>query len=145
MSQDAGAMAEDVREGGCLCGAVRFRATLRQHACNACSCDQCRGWGGGPFMALSCDPVEWSGEIRSYASSEWATRGFCPACGSHLYFRPNAAPESLFEITLGAFDDQSGLSIIGEIYCDENPGAYAFAGLERRLTGAECRAAWGKG
>lgn len=132
----------DFREGGCLCGAVRFRADVRQHRFNACSCDACRRWGTGPFMAVSCASVAFEGEVTRYRSSDWAERGFCAACGGHLFFRP--VPDGAYEISVGALDDQSGLTVTGEIFCDRNVGVYALAGLDSRMTEEECRARWAK-
>lgn len=128
---------KDIREGGCLCGAVRFRATLQQHDFNACSCDTCRRWGTGPFMAVNCADVAFEGEPSRFRSSDWAERGFCAACGTNLFYRVLSSPETSFEISVGALDDQSGLRVTGEIFCDNNPGVYAFAGLQSRLTEAE--------
>lgn len=132
----------DIREGGCLCGAVRFRADVRQHDFNACSCDACRRWGAGPFMAVSCADAEFTGTVTRYRSSDWAERGFCAACGGHLFFR--VLPDGAYEISVGALDDQSGLTVTGEIFCDRNPGTYAFAGLTTRMSEEECLARWAK-
>ena len=132
----------DIRQGGCLCGAVRFTADVRQHEFNACSCDACRRWGAGPYLAVECRDVTFTGAVTRFRSSDWAERGFCAACGGHLFFRVLSAPEGAHEISVGALDDQSGLRVTGEIFCDRNPGTYAFAGLARRMTEAECLARW---
>jgi hypothetical protein len=41
-------------------------------------------------MTLECHKVpEIQGlqYVRTYASSEWAERGFCSQCGTHLFYR----------------------------------------------------------
>ena len=67
---------DDIRTGGCLCGAVRYRAKIVQHDFNACSCDSCRKWGSGPYMAVHAEAVAWeAGEPARFRSSDWAERG----------------------------------------------------------------------
>ncbi|MEE8456169.1 MAG: GFA family protein, partial [Limibaculum sp.] len=39
-------MSETVFEGGCLCGAVRYRATARPLRCVICHCADCRKHSG---------------------------------------------------------------------------------------------------
>lgn len=129
--------AKDIREGGCLCGAVRFRADVRQHAFNACSCASCRRWGTGPFMAVHCVDVAFEGEPVRFRSSDWAERGFCAACGSNLFYRVLSWEETEFDLSVGALDDQSGLAVTGEIFCDNNPGIYALSGLSSQLNEEE--------
>jgi hypothetical protein len=77
--------------------------------------------------------------LRRHRSSDWAERGFCATCGSNLFFRlPNQGAEAGYEMSVGAFDDQSGLRLTGEIFVDRNPGVYALAGPLTRMTEAEC-------
>lgn len=134
---------QDIREGGCLCGAVRFRGVLVQHDFNACSCDMCRRWGGGPFMAAQMEGVAFTGAVSTFRASAWAERGFCAACGGHLYYRADSAAAGTYEILAGALDDQSGLQVAGEIFADRNPGYYALPEHLPRQTEAECLARWG--
>ena len=133
----------DRRSGGCLCGAVRFDATVEQHEFSACNCDACRRWGSAPFMAVNASDVVFEDDrsLRRHRSSDWAERGFCSTCGSSLFFRlVNQGAAAGYEISVGAFDDQSGLKMTGEIFVDRAPGVYAFAGISTRLTEAECLA-----
>ncbi len=77
-------------EGGCLCGAVRYRATAAPVFPHLCSCRQCQRWSGAPTVAWVEFPLSafaWTGEAgepRTYRSSENCRRGHCPACGSAL-------------------------------------------------------------
>ncbi len=123
--------------GGCLCGAVRFAAEDVQTDVHSCHCGQCRRWGGSSAMAVEVGSVAFTGEtqIRRYQSSDWAERGFCPLCGSSLFYHLKGTERYI--LWLGAFDDQAPFRLAGEIYMDEKPPAYDFAGDHERLTGAE--------
>src|SRR5688500_18752298 len=80
-----------VFEGGCLCGAVRYRATTPPVRGVLCHCEMCRKHSGAPalaFVHFPIDAFEWLGATPAwYRSSEFADRGFCPTCGSTLGMR----------------------------------------------------------
>ena len=75
--------------GRCLCGAVTFTATPNG-GMHACHCSTCRRQSGGILFSVDCgDSVAVTGEVATYVSSDWATRQFCPACGTGLFWRSN--------------------------------------------------------
>lgn len=123
--------------GKCLCGAVRFQAEEVDTHLHSCHCSMCRGWSGGPLLAASVASVVFEGEekIKRYASSEWAERGFCSDCGTSLFYRLKEADQYI--LCMGSFDDQSVFKLVGEIYIDEKPPGYEFAGDHPRQTGEE--------
>lgn len=125
-------------QGQCLCGSVKLEAEISETGIHACHCSICRRWSGGsPLFALNADAVEIHGSdnISVYDSSEWADRGFCAKCGSNLYYRLKEPNQYI--VCAGLFEDQSVFKLEGEIYVDECPGGYAFAGDHPRLTGEE--------
>ncbi len=129
------------KRGGCLCGAVTFTAEVKKTTHGACHCGMCRRWcGGAPFFYVSTQNVVFGGEenITRYASSDWAERGSCAKCGSSLfyYFKSAAA----YAMSAGAFEDPSAFTLDKEIFVDEKPEGYAFAGDHERLTAAETMA-----
>lgn len=78
-------------EGGCMCGAVRFRSEGPWRDIALCHCSQCRKTSGH-FWAASATPtvaleIEEDGDLVWYKSSDAAERGFCAACGSSLFYR----------------------------------------------------------
>jgi len=92
-------------EGGCLCGAVRYRITAAPLNVRICHCRICQKLTGSAFYARAVFPreaVEATGETRGYKSSEELTRRFCPTCGSSLFAE---RPQNLVSVTLGTFDD----------------------------------------
>lgn len=130
--------------GRCLYGAVTFVAEEVETEMEVCHCGQCRRWSGSPIMAASVGRVDFRGaeHIRRYDSSEWAERGFCQECGANLFYRLKQADK--YVLWVGAFDDQAPFRLTGEIYVDDKPPGYAFAGDHPRLTGAEFLASIGE-
>lgn len=124
--------------GGCLCGAVRFRLAHAPDAFGACHCKMCQRWTGAPYLGVEVagGDVAWQGEPAVYASSDWGERGFCAVCGSTLFWRMRDGSGSTV-LSLGAFDETDGIAFASEIFIDEKPAAYAFAGDRTRQTGAE--------
>jgi len=137
-------MTMDRIEGRCLCGAVKVRMTPPEAHIDACHCGMCRRWGGGPFLSLGMvtDPeIEGKEHIARYASSDWAERAFCRACGTHLFYYYQ--PEGGYSFAAGLFDAANGFEFAQEIFIDDKPGYYDFAGQRERLTGQEVMAKFG--
>ncbi|MGI3132031.1 GFA family protein [Halopseudomonas pachastrellae] len=125
-------------EGRCLCGAVSVSAILSHRDLGACHCTTCRRWGGGPLLAVECeDQVTFSGEaqIGVYASSDWAERGFCKVCGTHLFYR--LREQAFYALPVGLFDEQQGWDLNREVFIDQKPSYYGFAQPTLQLTGEE--------
>lgn len=124
-------------KGSCLCGAVSITAPERTDI-TACHCSMCRRWGGGPALAFSAGAdVSFEGEdnIVRYKSSDWAERGFCGTCGSHLfYFFQGTGDYYLYP---GTFDNESGFELKEQIFIDNKPGGYSFANETKDMTEAE--------
>lgn len=134
------------KSGQCLCGAVRFTASPRAHDdglhVDACHCGMCRRAIGGPLMGVMLDgppDVADPSTLRTYASSPWAERVFCGVCGSNLFYRFQDG--SMQMVNAGALDDLSDAVFPLEIFIDDKPSFYAFAGDRKRITGAEVMAA----
>ena len=125
------------QNGQCLCGKVTLEAEFSETGIHACHCSTCRRWASSPLFAVGVESVTFTGQdnITVFNSSEWAERGFCAHCGSNLYYRLKEADHYI--VCTGLFEDQSVFKLAGEIYVDENPGGYAFAGDHPRLTGEE--------
>lgn len=73
--------------------------------------------------------------VKRYASSAWAERGFCTECGTSLFYRL-VEPDTYIMAT-GCFDDAEPFRLAGEIFVDEKPAGYEFAGDHPRMTGEE--------
>jgi len=127
----------DSRSGQCLCGAVRFTAEDVATKFGACHCDMCQRWAGGPFLATSVRKltIEAEENLERYASSAWAERGFCRVCGSNLFYR--VLKSDSHEICIGTFHDRDGIVLTSEIFIDQKPDGFSFAGDHPRLDEAK--------
>ena len=128
-------------QGSCVCGSVTLRATDLAENYLACHCGMCRRWGGGPLLAISCrGGVELDGEdsVTVYESSEWAERGFCNRCGTHLFYRIKGAPH--YSIPVGLFGDDFKPGFKMQVFIDNKPESYSFANETKTMTEAEVRA-----
>ena len=130
--------------GGCLCGAVRFTATVPAREIGVCHCGMCRRWTAGPFLAVECKgAVEFEDDasLGIYRSSEWAERGFCVKCGTPLFYR--LAGKEFYAVSVEALDDRADFAFESQIFIDEKPPYYDFANATKKMTGAEVFAAFG--
>ena len=129
--------------GGCLCGAVRFTATLKNHELGVCHCSMCRRWAAGPFFAMECEgtvKIADASQLGAYRSSEWAERCFCKQCGSVLFYR--LVGKDFSAVSAEAIDDKSSLTFTSQIFIDDKPAYYDFANKTHNMTGAEVFAAF---
>lgn len=81
-----------------MCGAVRWSSAGRPTRNLVCHCASCRRATSSPFTAFIgflSDDVAWTGRIEHYESSPATWRGFCPACGTRLYFRSGKWPDEI--------------------------------------------------
>lgn len=125
-------------QGSCLCKAITVSVTPSKLHVDACHCTICRTWGGGPMFAiggLQDFQLKGSEHVSVYPSSEWANRGFCRHCGTHLYFHLNDQDQYLVPAGLVAGDHT--LTFHMEVFIDEKPPFYEFANPTRKLTGEE--------
>jgi hypothetical protein len=128
----------NIAKGSCLCKAVNLSTTSINHHVAACHCNMCRKWGGGALLGVECNSdVTFEGEenIGIYQSSEWAERGFCKKCGSHLFYRLKDSQH--YYIPVGIFDNNEGLIFDLQVFIEEKPEYYSFANETKNMTGAE--------
>lgn len=112
--------------GSCLCGAVSYKVSGPLRPVIACHCTQCRKASGHHVAATSAprEAVEITGEISWFRSSENARRGFCPICGSNLFWD---GPGTNLSIFAGTLDPPTGLQLAGHIYCADKGDYYTIA------------------
>ena len=94
-------------EGGCHCGAVRFRVTAELDRVTECNCSMCAKKG---FLHLIV-PLEQfellSGrdDLATYMFNTGAARHtFCRHCGIHPFYVPRSDPDKI-DINVRCLDD----------------------------------------
>lgn len=102
----------EVHEGGCLCGAVRWRATSSPKNVNHCHCEMCRRAGGSAFATWATfamtDFSYTKGTPTWRQSSAIARRAFCVSCGSALHWQHVQHRDSI-DVTVGTADQPDRL------------------------------------
>lgn len=111
-------MADDTpvaMEGGCTCGAVRYRLSARPLFVHCCHCTWCQRESGSAFAVnamIEASEVELlSGAVTQTtlpsASGKGQVFSRCPACGVTLWSNYNGAGPSVHFIRVGTLDDPS--------------------------------------
>ena len=112
--------------GGCLCGGVRYRVMGPLRPIVYCHCGQCRRTSGhfvaATFVAKDALVVVADKSLEWFASSEFASRGFCRHCGSSLFWRPKT--EEYVSIMAGTLDESTGLEAVEHIYTGDKGDYY---------------------
>ena len=121
----------DIHEGGCLCGAVRYRIVSEGATASVCHCATCRRAAGAQSVAwatVAVDAFAWTaGAPASYASSTDVLRSHCGACGTSLTYQ--SAPDSV-DVTLASLDDPEAIPPTAEIWLSHRL-AWEAVGRER--------------
>jgi hypothetical protein len=109
-----------VREGGCLCGTVRFKTEGEPINVRICHCRTCQKAMGSPFYARAMfEPhaLRVEGEIGGYPSSKATLREFCKVCGTRLFSRRSNG--TAVGIALATFDDRNAFAPTEHIWVSE--------------------------
>ena len=109
-------------EGGCLCGAVRYRVDSAPLWTGYCHCTSCRRSTGAPvtmFVGASVDSVTFTaGERARFASSPGVQRGFCARCGTPLTYEGERFPGEI-HFYVSTFDEPQALRPRFHVYYEE--------------------------
>lgn len=109
-------------EGGCLCGAIRYRSTQPPLRGVICHCSMCRKHSGAPALAFVHFPraaFAWApDEPARYRSSPNAERGFCPRCGSTLSMHEEVLADRV-QIAVGSLDRPERVRIDDHVWTRE--------------------------
>jgi hypothetical protein len=97
-------------EGGCYCGAVRYKADGAPMMKAQCHCRECQYISGGSpnvVMGMPADGFSYTkGEPKTFARSDLehpARREFCAECGTHILTRTDGFPGVILKV--GTLDD----------------------------------------
>lgn len=121
-----------------LCGAVRYRAALKNRDIGACHCSICRRWSGGLLLAVEAAGVvdfQDAEQIGTYRASVWGERGSSRECGTNQFWRLQDGSHVV--LCAGTLDDDASLMLTSEFFIDEKPDYYEFANEISKLTGQQ--------
>jgi hypothetical protein len=112
-------------EGGCQCGAVRYRLTAAPLSVYNCHCRDCQRLSGATndmSMPVRRDAFEHlSGQVVSFDKTADSGRVVrmqrCAVCGTRLWNEPLASP-ALLVLKPGTLDDMSWAVPVGNIWTD---------------------------
>lgn len=124
--------------GKCLCGSVVVEVELPVTEVAACHCSMCRNWSGAPMLAVDCGDslvIADDTHVTRYQSSEWAERGFCSQCGTHLFYY--LKPANQYHLPAGLLGIEDQYNFTHQIFIDEKPHYYNFSNDTQNMTGAE--------
>ena len=100
-------------EGGCYCGALRYKAEGDPMFKGQCHCRECQYFSGGqPNVIVAMPNSGFSytkGAPKGFARKDLAspvTREFCADCGTHILARTPRVPGAVM-LKVGVLDDPS--------------------------------------
>jgi hypothetical protein len=108
----------EMHEGGCLCGAVRYRVTGEPDLAGVCHCTLCKKrygsvLGVSAYFDESAVQIKSSAlktyEDRSDESNRWLKLEFCPTCGTTVSWTMELFPGAR-GIAVGTFDNPNWIA-----------------------------------
>lgn len=114
----------NLREGGCVCGAIRYRVKADPQVGLVCHCTWCQRRSGSAFSFNAYfreEDVEFlrgrraTYEHRSDETGRWLRTEFCPVCGTPVTHTTELRP-GLRAIAAGTMDDPDSFRIERHIW-----------------------------
>ena len=116
-------------EGGCLCGAIRYRVTGRPTNTMICHCGTCRRAAGSPVVAwLTFARANFQiskGTLAEFSSTPPVLRGFCGQCGTPLTYSHRDSPDAI-DVTTCSLDDPQAFPPTHHSWLSDNVGWVRF-------------------
>lgn len=109
--------------GRCSCRAVRWSCDgpiTRKLACHCRDCQRATSSGFTAFIGLKPEHLQWVGAPNHFESSPGSHRGFCPDCGTRLYFRSDKWPGEI-HMHAATLDDPAGYVPDRHVKCADSP------------------------
>lgn len=106
------------QEGGCACGAVRYRLTAPPLIVHACHCRDCQRLTGSAFVVniwierrfVEADHARLSSTMVTAGSGKPHEIFRCPQCGTAIYSKYHAAPGDTVLLRAGTLDDPAAVA-----------------------------------
>lgn len=114
-------MRPGAHEGGCFCGAVRYRVEGEPRCVTHCHCLDCRKTSGSAFLTwIELERRQYEltrGTPRRLAYESRVVRSFCGACGTPLTYERVKEPHNI-DVTLGSLDDPESFQPRSHVWTD---------------------------
>lgn len=108
-----------IYEGGCRCGAVRYRIDGEPLSAGYCHCRMCQRAAGAPVVAWAAfrrgDIHFVKGKPVAVPASARAVRRICPDCAAALTFEYPGRTETV-DVTLASLDDPNATEPVYRIW-----------------------------
>jgi hypothetical protein len=125
------------REGGCLCGALRYTVKGEPQETVNCHCRMCQQAAGAAFITWATFPKAalsyTKGSPAHYRSSETAQREFCGSCGSQIVFRGDQS--DTLDVTVASLDEPDSIAPVANTWTISRRAW--LHGFDERLTDLE--------
>ncbi|MAI15781.1 MAG: aldehyde-activating protein [Gammaproteobacteria bacterium] len=112
----------NVTEGGCFCGSVRYSFESDNYLSSNCHCSMCRRTSGAAFlswMAIPLTAFEYGkGNPKNLISSAQGTRYFCQDCGTPLTCLLDEYPKYIY-VTICSLDNPQDFEPGGGLYVED--------------------------
>lgn len=115
-------MSAKVSAGGCLCGGVRFELTGEPLSAGYCHCTRCQKRTGSAVSAQArvngrgFRLLQGEDLVNTWRHADGGfEKGFCTACGAHLFSRNPDNPDQM-SIRMSAFDEDPGVRLTWRAY-----------------------------
>ena len=113
----------NVMQGGCCCGAVRYKTAGNPNKVCYCHCNSCRKATGAPVVVnvmFEESQIRFTrGKPRYFKSSPDVLRGFCQDCGTPLSWAGIWHKRPLVFVYIGTLDDPNSLQPDRHAFCKD--------------------------
>jgi len=116
-----------VLEGGCLCGAIRYRLTGPSLFVSQCCCKDCQkatGTGHTTIVGIHKSQLAVEGTLATFsntgATGGSVTRHFCGTCAGRIYTSGDL-PGEFIMVQAGSLDDPDAITPESVIYLKDAP------------------------
>ena len=115
--------------GSCLCGAVAVTFEGALPAPVACHCTLCRIQSGHVWasvnLPLAHTSIAGEDHVAWFRATPDVRRGFCPICGTVLFFHPDG--DDHIAVSAGLFANPTGMALKKHIFTADKGDYYAIS------------------
>ena len=112
----------NIVEGGCFCGSVRYSFKFDKYPSANCYCSICRRISGAPFVSWLAIPLDLfkylNNKPKKIKSSSHGNRFFCEECGTPIACILEEDPKNI-NITIASLDNPEEFVPKDDIYLED--------------------------